>query len=63
MGHTGYMYKNFQNRIMALPKGNPNPWVNLFWMLVFSPFLLLLGGFVLLVFLAVGWQVLESVFR
>ncbi|MCZ7607448.1 MAG: hypothetical protein M5U25_15540 [Planctomycetota bacterium] len=57
------MFKNFQNQVMALPKGNPNPWVNLFWMLVFFPFLLVLGGFVLFVFYAVGRLVLESVFR
>jgi len=48
------MYKNFQNRIMALPQGNPNPWVNLFWMLVFLPFLLPLTALVALVLWTLG---------
>lgn len=61
MVYIGYMYKNFQNRIMALPQGNPNPRVNLFWMLVFLPFLLPLAAFVAFVLWTVGEMIYESV--
>ncbi|MHC4840675.1 MAG: hypothetical protein ACYTDT_06870 [Planctomycetota bacterium] len=47
---------------MALPKGNPNPWVNFFWMMVFMPSLLLLGGVVVVTLGAVGQVALEAIF-
>ena len=38
------MYKDAHNRILRLPRGTPaKSWVNTAWMLVFSPFLIMLG--------------------
>lgn len=44
LAYNAGMLKNAENRILHLPQGNPTPWVNFVWMLVFSPFLLLLGA-------------------
>ena len=57
------MHKNFHNKIQSLPQGIPaNPWVNLFWLLMFTPFILLLAGFVGFVFWALGEWLFKSIF-
>jgi hypothetical protein len=56
------MYKNMHNRIANLPQGTPNPWVNFFWMLLFIPSLLLLGGVVAVMLWAIAEFTFHSIF-
>ncbi|MBZ0135374.1 MAG: hypothetical protein K8I27_03240 [Planctomycetes bacterium] len=57
------MYKDFHNKIQNLPQGTPaHPWVNLFWLLVFSPFFVLLAAFVVAALWAIGQFAFEALF-
>lgn len=56
------MHKDFHNRILKLPQGTPaRPWVNLMWLLVFTPFIVMLTVFVGVGLFAIG-DVLYGVF-
>ncbi|MCA8913645.1 MAG: hypothetical protein KDB82_18320 [Planctomycetes bacterium] len=58
------MYKDPHNRILRLPRGTPvKTWVNTAWMLVFSPFLLVLGAFVIFAVGAIAYTAFMMIFK
>lgn len=58
------MYKDPHNRILNLPRGTPvKSWVNTAWMLVFSPFLIMLGGVAIAGLGAIAYVLFEIFFK
>lgn len=58
------MYKDAHNRILRLPRGTPaKSWVNTAWMLVFSPFLILLGGVAIGGLCGIAYVLFETFFK
>ena len=53
--YAGAMYKDFHNKFQSLPQGHPqNPWVNLMWLLVFSPHIVMLAMLAVVGIWAIG---------
>jgi hypothetical protein len=56
------MYKNLHQKILDLPQGHVKPWVNLMWLLVLTPFLLLLGAFVVFALWHISLYLFKTIF-
>lgn len=54
------MYKDLHNKIQNLPQGTPaKQWVNLMWLLVFSPYIVMFLGLV-----GIGiWTIGEALYK